>query len=93
MSTEKPDRTPEDIFAEAVEIIDSAQRAEFLDQACGDDANLRRQVEALLRHDADAGSFLEKRPNELQTRGPEPTRLTDDDDDWESGRHLLEGGG
>ena len=35
-------------------------RSAFLDSACGDDAELRRQVELLLSKDAQAGSFLEK---------------------------------
>ncbi len=47
------------IFAEALERTDPAARADYLDGACGDDAALRRRVEALLAaHDA-AGRFLE----------------------------------
>ena len=46
------------IFLNAVDKADRVERAGYLDQACGADAELRRHVEALLAaHDA-AGSFL-----------------------------------
>ncbi|HVT57415.1 MAG TPA: TonB family protein [Thermoanaerobaculia bacterium] len=35
------------------------ERAGFLDEACGGDGELRREVEALLHADAEAGSFIE----------------------------------
>ncbi len=38
------------------------QRATYLDQACGEDASLRSEVEKLLREDAASGSFLVKPP-------------------------------
>lgn len=34
-------------------------RSEFLDRACGDDSELRREVERLLTTDEELGSFLE----------------------------------
>jgi serine/threonine protein kinase len=39
----------EDIFINALEIDSGEQRDAYLDAACGDDAELRRRVEALLR--------------------------------------------
>lgn len=57
----------EDIFNRAAEIADLEQRAAYLDETCGDDAQLRADVEALLRHDQDAGSFLENGPHELDS--------------------------
>jgi serine/threonine protein kinase/tetratricopeptide (TPR) repeat protein len=36
-----------------------AERAAFLAQACGDDEGLRREVESLLSHDAEAPAFLD----------------------------------
>ncbi len=54
----------EQIFNQAAEIGDPAQRAAFLDQACRGDERLRAEVEELLRHDAAAGSFLEHPPLE-----------------------------
>ncbi len=41
-------------------MADVSQRAAYLDQACGNDAQLRAEIEELLRHDGDAGSFLDQ---------------------------------
>src|SRR5215831_4157561 len=41
----------QNLFLEAVE-LSSEERARFLDTACGDDAETRREVESLLAHDA-----------------------------------------
>ena len=49
----------ETILSQAVEITSADDRQRFLDQACGGDAELRRQVEELVRHHFAAGSFLE----------------------------------
>ena len=51
-------RKIEEIFGEAME-LPHEERASFLDQACGDNAELRREIEAWLRADAKAGGFLE----------------------------------
>jgi serine/threonine protein kinase/tetratricopeptide (TPR) repeat protein len=48
-----------DLFIAALKKTQAAARAAFLDEACGDDAGLRAQVEALLREHAQLGSFLE----------------------------------
>ena len=56
--TEKP-LPEESIFAEALEIRSTADRAAFLDRACGDDPALRAEVEALLHADARAGDLLD----------------------------------
>ena len=55
--TTKPQHK-DDIFHTAAEIADPQQRAAYLDDACGGDAELRREVQALLEHDAAAQSFL-----------------------------------
>ena len=47
------------IFAEALEKKTAAERAEYLDNACGDDTDLRSKVEALLKSFAEVGDFLE----------------------------------
>src|SRR5436190_10071866 len=52
-----------EIFLEAVEMAGPAEREAFLHQACGDDADLRRQVETLLSNHARAGKFLEPPTN------------------------------
>lgn len=90
MSDEQNSPGLEDIFHRAVELPSSEERTAYLDQACGDDAVLRSRVEALLRHDADAGSFLEKPPEELAD-GPVDVGATgsgvSNDDAWQE---LLE---
>lgn len=46
------------IFEAALE-LDRADRAAYLDQACGDDQELRREVEKMLRFDEQATDFIE----------------------------------
>ena len=50
------------IFDEAAEITSPEERAAFLERACGDDASLRRHVDALLLAFERAGSFMEVSP-------------------------------
>jgi serine/threonine protein kinase/tetratricopeptide (TPR) repeat protein len=50
-----------EVFTEALR-LPRAERAVFLDGACGNDAKLRRQVEALLEANASVGDFLEHLP-------------------------------
>ncbi|QDV18657.1 Serine/threonine-protein kinase PknB [Gimesia panareensis] len=52
----------EGLFLAALEKKTPAERAQFLDETCGDDLEHRRRVEALLLAYDDAGSFLEKSP-------------------------------
>jgi WD40 repeat protein/serine/threonine protein kinase len=52
-------RRVKESFLAAVEKPDPADREAYLQDACGPDVNLRRQVEALLRKHSQAGSFLE----------------------------------
>jgi WD40 repeat protein/serine/threonine protein kinase len=47
-----------ELFLAAAEIEAPAERLAFLDEQCGADADLRRQVEALLAANDQAGSFL-----------------------------------
>ncbi len=49
----------EQLLAEAAGKTDPAQRTAFLDKACGDDRELRAEVERLLAAHEQAGSFLE----------------------------------
>jgi hypothetical protein len=46
------------IFSEAVENVPRQQWPAFLDEQCGDDQNLRGQVERLLNAHEDIGSFM-----------------------------------
>ena len=49
----------EELFHAALERRAETRRA-FLDGACGEDIELRRQVEILISKDAQAGNFLRK---------------------------------
>ena len=51
-----------EIFLAAVEKPGSAERQAFLQEACGADEELRRQVEALLRQHEQVSGFLESPP-------------------------------
>src|SRR5262249_44373627 len=48
-----------DIFSAALELETPAARAAYLDQECGDDAQLRRRIESLLESHKEAGSFMD----------------------------------
>src|SRR6516225_6574490 len=52
--------TERDLFIAARGMPDSSERAAFLAEACGGDANLRHQVETLLGEQDALGSFLEE---------------------------------
>jgi hypothetical protein len=43
---------------QSAEELDSTERSRFLEQACADDADLRREVESLLEADAEAKDFI-----------------------------------
>jgi serine/threonine protein kinase len=58
-----------DLFLRAAEIEAPAERQAFLNEHCGGDAALRREVEALLAASAQAGNFL----NEPAVARPIPT--------------------
>src|SRR5439155_24596697 len=53
----------DDIFCDALELASAAERAAYLDRACGGDAGLRRRVERLLGAHAEADSFLAAGPS------------------------------
>ena len=51
-----------DIFTEALDRTDPAERAAFLDQACAGNPDLRRRLEELLAGHARGGSPLDRPP-------------------------------
>src|SRR5208283_244599 len=59
MNTDR-DKLVKEIFADALEKANAAERAAYLAQACGKDAQLRQQVENLLQALEKAGGFLEQ---------------------------------
>jgi WD40 repeat protein/serine/threonine protein kinase len=64
-----------EIFLGALELLDPAKRASFLDQACHGNPALRRQVEELLAAEADLGSFLGQ-PAIAESHRPRPDPTT-----------------
>lgn len=48
-----------ELFLSALQVTGAVERAAFLDGACANNPTLRREVEALLREQADIGEFLE----------------------------------
>jgi hypothetical protein len=65
--------TEEQIFAAILELPDAASRVAYLDQACGRDSELRRQVEALLASHFRSGQFLDV-PAAAQLQMPNPAQ-------------------
>src|SRR5580698_2932880 len=55
----------EQLFEAALD-LESEERAAFLDRACNGNAELRRDVEALLAADAEAGGFLSHTTEDLR---------------------------
>ncbi len=65
MNKNEPSLPEESLFLQVLEIGSADDRAAFLNRACGSDAELRRGVEALLRHHREGSSFLEAPPTEV----------------------------
>lgn len=83
------------LFAEASAIESPEERRKFLDNACGDNHELRSAVEKLLRLAADAGSFLEHPPvkaSAVTMKGTDATVVCGDnyDDDDSAGLPGLD---
>lgn len=76
----------ETIFATARQRKEGTERRDFLDQACAGKPELRAQVEALLRADAQAGSLLDYPPgmNATTNINPEKSAQADADIDHPS---------
>src|SRR5262245_40567789 len=68
----EPSLPEESIFAQALEIRSAAERAAFLDRACGDNHALRAAVEALLQANARSGDLLDL-PDQPATTVDEPS--------------------
>ena len=62
----------EDIFARALELTSADERARYLAAACAGDAELRRDVESLLRANDDSGEFLGERASTIRTSNARP---------------------
>ncbi len=73
-TNQPPERTPFEIFSEALDLSDPAELKAYLDHACGGDAALRAQVENLLAHHR-SDSFLEHSAPAPGRGGDVPTTL------------------
>jgi hypothetical protein len=49
-----------ELFLQALDITDPAERAAFLDRVCADHPDLRQQLEELLKAHEQAGPFLDQ---------------------------------
>jgi serine/threonine protein kinase len=58
-------KSVEDIFVRALELASPSERGRYLDAACAGDAELRRDVESLLRANDSAGEFLAERASTI----------------------------
>ena len=65
--------SPRELFLAALERSDPAERAAYVEAACGKDGSLRREVEALLNEERELGGFLE----EPAMEGARDTTLTE----------------
>src|SRR5262249_49400366 len=66
----------ESLFLAALEKPSPAERAAYLDEACGDDLELHRRVQRLLEAQRNAGSFLQAPAAALGPTGnPRPPEL------------------
>ena len=68
----------EAILFAALELGSAAERAAYVDTACAGDAELRRQVEKLLKAHANVGDFLLKPVGDLLAAAPHDPNLTTD---------------
>ncbi len=59
------------IFEEAVEIADLSARVAYLDRACGEDKELRREVDSLLAAHFAACEFMENATASLNHENPD----------------------
>src|SRR5260370_9622301 len=64
--------TERDIFIATLQKEDPAERQAYLDEACAQQPELRKQVENLLQLHKGAGSFLEEPAAELAATGAFP---------------------
>jgi serine/threonine protein kinase/tetratricopeptide (TPR) repeat protein len=63
----EPSLPEESLFAQALEIASAAERAAFLDRACGTNPALRAEIEALLRAHEQSGDLLDLPENPAAT--------------------------
>src|SRR3954469_18576525 len=70
----EPSLPQESLFLQALEMPSTAERAAFLERACGGDQALRAEVESLLRADARSGDLLDLPEQPAASKRGEETR-------------------
>ena len=65
-------RSIDDVFCAAIEIASESERQVWLDQACGNDAELRRQVDRLLQAHYRGGSIIDSPAHAVATTFVQP---------------------
>ena len=63
--------TEEQVFLAALDLPDRADRTAYLDEVCGENSELRRQVEELLAAHERSGQFLDEPAAEQMAAGPQ----------------------
>jgi WD40 repeat protein/serine/threonine protein kinase len=84
-----PDKSLQTLFNEALERKDPVERARFLDEVCGPDSGLRKQVEKLLQADANAGGFFAQPFKEQPAQAPDPIAPLAEKSGDKIGRYKL----
>ena len=69
------DNKTEEIFCAALEITSESERESFLQEACGDDQELRSEVDKLLAADRAAGNFMPETADGEQPNHQPDTRI------------------
>jgi len=84
----------ERIFQVAVEIVSTERQAIYLDQACGNDGDLRQRLQLLLQADSQAESFLDRNaaPQEVDQHLPDETDELPEIDGYRLLTKINEGG-
>jgi eukaryotic-like serine/threonine-protein kinase len=80
-----------DIFLSALEIVDPAKRAEWLEAQCGNNAELRKRVDELIQGHNAAGAFLDQpaAPEMTGAYNPSPKRAELAAGDIFAGRYKI----
>src|SRR5262249_61605455 len=84
-------RQVKEIFLGALEKSDPGERQAYLQEACAGDRELQEQVEALLKSNDQAGSFLERPFEEQGTAAYEKSRAVGQGENPHSGDSAAAG--
>ncbi|MDB5337323.1 MAG: pknB 29, partial [Planctomycetaceae bacterium] len=83
--------TEEEIFLAILELANPADHAAYLDRTCGQDGELRRQVESLLAAHFKEGEFLDEPVSKRLTEGSAAPHTNPEADTMPSAKNPDEG--